>query len=250
MLVNKSNEEFVMRKEVVITDWDGVLQEIEYQWMRPFRDLYDQIYSEFFSDEHLKEITHEDIFSRPEYYLEKWLAKPGVTLTPDQKTLFEYVYMTDTYFYHRCHMLGMFDALVKMAKENFCTEIIILTQTQFGWEGDPRKTHIFEEVIKPLSNKFRLVQIPTDKPKWEYIKENDINFTIFIDDRGDIIRDVAEKVSMKNKVFMMPKMGYNYDLRTDSEFIARLSMFNSSLNVYDQQVLPFTPDTRDRDDEE
>ena len=242
MLIDQSNEELVMRKEVIITDWDGILQEIEFRWVSAFRDLYDSVYSDFFSYEHLEDLTVKSVFERPEYFLTKWLGKPErLPLNETEYALFEYPYTEDTFFYHKCPMLIMFDALVKMAQEDFCESITILTQTQFEG-GDPRKEFIFNNFIKPLSDKFRLIQIPLEKPKWEYIKENDMYFTVFIDDRGDIIRDVAEKVSMRNKQFIMPNVGYNYFLRSDYDFIAKLQMHNSNLTVYDQKILPFTPE--------
>ena len=245
MIFNKSNEEYVMRDEVIITDWDGVLQYIDLEWCTPFKELYDEVYHEFFDYTHLEKMNIEYLNSRDEYFFSKWLAKPDhYPLSEEEYELFEYPYIHDPLFYCKCPMLNMFDALCMLSKQKFCSKIIILTQTQFGYEGDPRKQMIFDTFIKPISEKFELIQIPLDKPKWEYIKENDIYFTIFIDDRGDIIKDVAEKVSMRHKQFMLPKLGYNYKTRTDMNFIAKLEMHGSELIEYDQMLTPFIPDIR------
>ena len=56
--------------------------------------------------------------------------------------------------------------------------------------------------------------------------------------------DVAEKVSMRHKQFMLPKLGYNYKTRTDMNFIAKLEMHGSELIEYDQMLTPFIPDIR------
>ena len=242
MLFNESNEEYVMRKETIITDRDCIIQYIDYEWCRAFKELYDEVYYKFFDYKHLENLSVESLNQRDEYYFSKWLLKEDKeNLTPEEYALFEMPYTDDTFFYNRCPMLKMYNVLINLSKQNFVSKIIILTQTQFGYEGDPRKEFIFDNFIKPYSDKFELIQIPLDKPKWEYIKENNLFFTLFIDDRSDIIKDVAEKCDMHRKQFMIPKLGYNYDLRSDTDFLTILEMHGSQLLQYDQQIIPFVP---------
>lgn len=239
MEINKSNVDEVMKSEIIISDWDGVLQFIEWQWMIPIKANYDEIFYKFLDKDKLFNTTINGFINRTDYYLDNYLKHNGLELTYEQKELFMMAYTEDPFFYHKCPMLGMFDALSKLSQEGFCSKIIILTQTPFP-EGDPRKEYIFENVIKKISTKFELVQIPNDKPKWEYISENDLDFTVFIDDRADIIKDVAINCGCKNRQFWMPRCGYNEHLFSDKGFLSTLEFMNAKLCQYDQRIIPPT----------
>lgn len=244
MHITESLEETVMRKETIITDWDAILQMIELDWILPLKDLVEQmpIYEQYFNKEILDTFTLETLLKRKQYYLEDFLAMSDEPLPKEIFDVFEYCYTGNVDLYYNAPLLGMFEVLRILVEQDYVNSITILTHTQFGYEGDPRKKAVFEELFLRVSNKFRLIQIPSDVPKWKYIKEHNLPFTIFIDDRDDIIRGVAENCGMRNKQFWMPSLGYNQEITKDKDFLSKLEMHGSQLYTYDQKFLGTNPE--------
>ena len=244
MQVTDSLHDLVMRKETIITDWDAILQMIELDWLFPLKKLVEEFpeYGQYFNKDILDTFTIESLMKRDKYWLEKYLAMSEEELPEPIFSLFEYCYTGNANLYYNAPLLVMFETLRLLIEKDFVSSITILTQTQFGYDGDPRKKAVFEDLFLNISDKFKLIQIPNDVPKWQYIKENKLPFTVFIDDRDDIIRDVAENCGMRNKQFWMPSLGYNQAITRDSDFLSKLQMHGSQFFVYDQKLLGTNPD--------
>lgn len=239
MQITESLEELVMRKETIITDWDGVLQFIELDWLLPLKEAVSKMpeLEQYFNKEILETFTLESLLKRDKYFLEKYLSMSDEELPEEIFDIFEYCYIGNAELYYNAPMLVMFEMIRLLIEKDYISSITILTQTQFGYEGDPRKQAVFEQLYSKMSNKFKIIQIPNEVPKWQYIKEHKLPYTIFIDDRDDIIRDVAENCGMRNKQFWMPSLGYNQGITKDKDFLAKLEMHGSQLYVYDQKFL-------------
>ena len=245
--VNKSNEDMVMRREIIVTDWDGVLQMIDKAWCYMIKTQREKLepwldFSKLESYDTNPKQFLVDLFNRDEYYLNKWLRKEELKDKELPRGVFEFIMGLYSYhdgFYEGCDWLSMMDAIAGMAQQSFVQEIIILTHVPYSNGRDLRKEKLFEEKIKPIApNKFKLVQLHTSESKAEWIKNNCPDFTVFIDDRADIIQEVVKLNSVYEKIFIMPIYGYNTYLIEDEEFIQELDKRGGTLNVYPCQVIP------------
>ena len=180
-----------------------------------------------------------DLFNRDKYYLNDWLLKDEVRELPEEVFKFYMgLYVECDFFYKGCDWLSMMEAMFGMARQNCVKEIIILTHVPYSNARDYRKEKIFNEYISPVSNKFKLVQLHTSKSKADWIKENRPDFTIFIEDRADIIREVTTKNSVFEKMIYMPIYGYNEYLLNDEKYVQELSKRNCTLYGYHVQIVP------------
>ena len=243
----KGNTDMVMRKEIIITDWDGVLQQIDKAWcyalllarkdLEPYFD-YSKLENYGYKDFIL------DLFNRKEYYLNKWLLRPEYNELPGE--LYRYfmgLYANNDHFYEGCDFLSMMDGIAGMSKQNFVKEIIILTQVPYSNGRDLRKEKIFEEKIKPIApDKFKLVQLKNNESKADWIKENKPDFTVFIDDRAEIIMEVVQKCEIFEKIFYMPMYGYNEFLIENEEFIKAVDRRGAQFSVFPVQIITTSPE--------
>ena len=237
-----SNENMTMRKEIIIVDWDGCLQMIDKAWCYLVKTQEDKL-SPWLDYSKLENYGTADflvdLFNREEYYLDKWLLKDGIEKLPEGAyQFFMGLYSHCDFFYDGCDFLLMMDAMAGMAQQNYVSEIIILTHVPFTNGRDLRKEKIFEEKIKPISGKFKLVQLHTTQSKGEWIRDNKPDFTVFVDDNPNVIRDVVEKNSLFEKFIYMPIYGYNSHLLKDVDFITDLIARNCEMAVYQNQIIP------------
>lgn len=242
MFRTKSNEEIVMRKELIITDWDGVLQMIDKAWcylIKTQKDILEPWLNYELLESYGTKKFITDLFSRDKYYLNDWLLKDNVKELPkDVFRFFMGLYTECDFFYDGCDWLAMMEVLVGMSRQNCVSEIIILTHVPYKNKRDYRKEKIFKELIEPISNKFKLVQLHTSESKADWIKNNKPDFTIFIDDRADIIKEVTSKNNVTDKMIYMPIYGYNSYLLEDEKYIDELTRRNCILYGYAVQVIP------------
>lgn len=241
----KNNDDIIMRKEVVVCDWDGVLQFIERNWCLAIRELF-PFFKEYFDEEKLKtlgkpEFIHQ-MLNREEYYLNDYLLKDKNNPLPVELfDLFMQAYTKPIRFYEGCNFTDFYSSLLSMANQNTFKEIIILTHVPFENGIDVRKESIFNRYFKSVSGKFKLVQIHNSYPKWKYLVDNNISYTIFVDDRADIIKDVAMNTNCDEKQFWMPQYAYNKYLTQDQEFLDYLEIHNAELYTFPVKLLqPFS----------
>ena len=242
MFKTSSNSDIVMRKEVIITDWDGVLQMIDKAWCYLIK-TQKEILEPWFNYELLESYGTKDfitsLFNRKEYYLNDWLLRDDVEDIPREVfRFFMGLYTECDFFYDGCDWLAMMEVLSGMSRQNCVSEIIILTHVPYKNKRDYRKEKLFRELIQPVSSKFKLVQLHTSESKADWIKNNKPNFTIFIDDRADIIKEVTNKNKIKDKMIYMPIYGYNKHLLDDEDYIVELTRRGCILYGYAVQVIP------------
>jgi hypothetical protein len=223
--------ELIDRPEVIICDWDGVIQNIDVVWMylveknkEHFEDYFDmeKSYHEETNKPHVFNIT-----KRSEYYLNRWLKKEGIDVNQDLDNLFMRLYLECEDFYELCDFTPLSDGLALLLNQNFCKKVIFLSHVPENlYEGqDPRKRKAFEKYLAKyeLTNeKAELVMIPSHLKKHDWIKENCPDYTCFIDDRYDIIKGVIENTDCKYKNFLMPVFGYNTkQVQDDKDYIIK-----------------------------
>lgn len=238
----KGNEELIMRKEILVCDWDGVIQFIDRNWCMGIKEFF-EYFKEYFDEEKLEKLgTAEfinEIINREDYYLNEYLLKNKNNPLPDHLfDLFMQLYTKPVNFYKGCNFTEFYYNLLNLVQQNTVKEIIFLTHVPFQNGIDIRKEEMFNNCFKPFSDKFKLIQIHNSYPKWKYLVDNDIQYTIFVDDRADIIKDVAMNTDCTEKQYWMPQFGYNKYLIEDQEFLSYLELNNAELYTIPLRLVP------------
>ena len=213
------------REEIIICDWDSVIQEIDIEWMKLVmtnKKIFDPYYN--FDLLLNKEVNLYDlslIKQRNCYYIDQYLKLKNVNCPPQVNKLFVSLYMNDDDFYNRCPFLTMAKALLDLSTQNFLKKIVFVSSAPKGIETDFRKQKQMENFFGKDNIKFELKVIHGDMKKSEFINEFHPNYTTFIDDRSDNVRDIIDNTDSSNKTFILPHYRYNEDLGNDKEYIKK-----------------------------
>lgn len=232
--------------EYIISDYDNVLQTIDLSWLLFITTMGDQDYFSNFFDKRKFILDTEKssgeeifnflnaIFTRNEYYLDKWMLLPNVKYTDEAKKKWMDLYMNNPIFYTTMSMNPIAYALRDTLSQKFCQELTILSHTPNGLPDQRKitKLKLFfgPELYKKIKVKF--LRPSSSKAKW--INKYRPNWTLFIDDRFDIIKEVALECNCENKTLLMPKLGYNRDYIKDELFNALLIKKNILFSDYDK----------------
>lgn len=231
----------VMRDEIIVCDWDGVIQDIDFYWMKKLtqeREKYEPYFdfSKLMNEE--GQYDFATAWDREIYYMNKWLQKSDVKKVPKEITDdFVKMYIDDMSFYMYCPFLVMADSLLNISDQKFIKHIYFLSSAPSGYDVDPRKMIMMNKFFGKNNSKVSLVIINGNTPKSEYINKHLSNYTVFIDDRSDVIRDVIANTDSNNKQFIMPLTGYNKELIADQEYIKECDTKNILISSYLNQVL-------------
>lgn len=239
MIVNESLDAIMKRGEIIVCDWDNVIQFIDKAWLV---GVYQQkeVFEKYFDiskiENHGTSSFITSVLGRKEYYLDKWLQREEVTVPKEITDEFLKIYLEDPLFYEKCNYLIMAESLLNLSTQKFCEKIIFLSHSITDDGTDWRKERKFNEVFK--DKKFQLNIIPHDMPKHEWIKEYCPFYTTFIDDRFDIIKDVVLHTESDKKTYIVPYLGYNEDyINNDTEFLMMCEDKGIVLSCYKQQFL-------------
>jgi hypothetical protein len=233
-------DSIIKRNEVVIMDWDGVIQFIDKAWLAGVKVLEEE-FKPYFNMDKLRfgeKGFVNDIVHRKEYYLNEWLMKDKKQELP--KEVFEtfmQIYTQDVLFYERCTFLGAAQTAISLSMQDFCQEIIFLSHVPYVDGIDPRKEILFKRYFGSYSDKFKLQTIHSSKPKWEWIAENRPDYTCVFDDRFDILLDIIKNTDSEKKTFMMPYLGYNKYFETDKELLLLFEKKGIVFSTYKQSFL-------------
>lgn len=247
MLINtKDTNEILTRSEIIICDWDNVIQNIDIPWLV---GVYQnkELFKDYFDEEKM-DVTQKDylfkVLGRKDYYLDQWLLKDKEKQLPQHlKELFMDIYIKDEDFYNKCKFTELSKTLSIMVHQNFCSELVFLSHAPSGMNGeDKRKEKIFEKYKEMYgledNNKVRLVIIDEGTKKHDWVKENCPNFTTAIDDRVDIIKGYISETDITKGVFIMPRLGYNSPIDDHLTNQEKIKYFLGYSNVI-QYTSPF-----------
>ena len=228
------------RNEFIICDWDSVIQDIDLKWTAKIIDN-EEIFAPYFDYSRLKNEKGEwDLalsWKRPTYYFNDWLKRDDIDELPkDILKKFISLYIDDPLYYLDCEFLIMAETLRKLSYEKFVDKIVFLSSAPKDYETDPRKLIMMERFFKDNLGKFSLNVIHGNIPKSKFINENYPNYTVFIDDRSDIIRDVINNTDSANKQFIFPCCGYNMELGKDQKYIEECYNKGMIISTYKQEI--------------
>jgi len=200
---------------VILVDMDEILVEISPKFYNVVR-LNWLKYEPWLND--LGPLTREEILSRKQFLIEKWLMKEKFLNDVDKfkevkhiiyAGLLQDFFKTDVYkdlepTNFAKHILMNPVVLEK----NEIKKIYILTKYPTNaLEMLESKKKFIEKYFK--SPKIELLPVPSGKKKSEVVKENNIAWDLFVDDEIVNIKDFVENCNIEGKEFLIPAYGYN-----------------------------------------
>jgi hypothetical protein len=195
------------KDEIIICDWDGVLQNTEFIWAKNMLERK-EIFEDVFNFSLFSENLFKAVEERNEYYLDKWLAE-GRSIPTYIYERFLNCYLEDEMMYEKCPLTNMAQQLYLLSKQKFCKKIIILSHCITN-QPDLRKVYKMKDIFPDNNPKINLVCISSGVKKEEWIKENCPDFTCFIDDRLDIACNLIDIYEGNNEpTILIPKYGFN-----------------------------------------
>jgi hypothetical protein len=220
MLLNNTFTDIIKRDEYIICDYDGVIQQLDVLWVKKAVE-HKELFKDYFDPNKLANIT--DVLDRDTYYINTWLLKDrNKPLPPDLLEEFINLYINDVTFYRYCPFLIMAKALRELLSLKFVKKVVFLSHLPEGKEtADIRKDIQVQKFFGANNNKVSINVIPSSMNKSEFINTYHPNYTAFIDDRSDIIRDVIDNTKSDMKTFLMPIYNYNIELRNDKEYLTK-----------------------------
>jgi len=231
----------VMRDETIVCDWDGVIQLIDYKWGQK---IYNEreYFKDFFDIDKLitdGQYDKEKIRNREIYDIKTWLAKPNVELTKEAYDKYMNLYLGDNDYYKDLPFLIMAKSLKELSEQKFVKKIVFLSHAPINVETDHRKLPIAEKIfnVGKKGSKFELAVIHGNMLKSEFINKYYPNYTAFIDDRSDIIREVIKNTDSESKSFILPFFYYNKELGLDREYIIKCQRKGITISTYSNDII-------------
>lgn len=212
-----------MPKGVYVIDFDDVLVNFSKEMYKNIRENW-RLYKRYFWDP--GELTNEEIQNRHFYTANEWLIhKKYKNLTSEEYSALSleiWELFLKTFF----SKPDIYDdaTLTQFAKKTLLNTMFIdspLVEKVYILSRSltPEQTESKERFINKYFNnpKISFINVEGRKSKGDILKENKIDFNVFVDDELSNIRDVAEKFhdSLDRKEFIIPKFGYNQNMPKD-----------------------------------
>ena len=232
-LIKKNN-----RKEIIVSDWDGVIQDIDFYWMTKLIREYDK-YAPYFDFTKIQKDgvwATEKVWDRDTYYMNTWLAKEGVEIPTEIVEDFVKMYIDDDSFYFHCPFMIMAETIRNIVAEPFIEHVYFLSSAPKNYAIDPRKSIMLEKFFGK-SKKISLEILHGNTPKSTWINEHVPEYTLFIDDRSDIVRDVIDHTNSDNKQYILPCYRHNTELGNDLAYIKACSDRGIVISTYKSELI-------------
>ena len=247
------NKELFNRKNQIICDWDGVIQNIEFKWTSLFlkeaREAFisDEDFIKYFNVEEFynkpmnKPLFFNFLIERKEYFLDKLLFKEELI---NSNKMFHYflklyksIYIDDKEFYKDISIntaMGlMINYAIKGDQVVFCTKI-----------ADNNKKREKEEIFNFMHRRhagdflniddFKFDYVHDNYEKADYINEKYPNYDFIIDDDPIILTKLMETKTLEKRVgFVIPVYGYNRYILEDKEMVKKFENKNIELMYLD-----------------
>ena len=221
---------------VVVMDFDDVLAPLSIELYHNIRKNW-LIYSRWFVD--LGELSDKEIMERKFYNMLEWMIKKKfIKLSSNEYSavILEVSEMLNQTFFNK----DVYDTMepTEFAKRTLLNPLYIES-------NNIKHIYIISRNITEMQDisKRRFVETYFTNPKITYlsvekyqkkssiIKENNINFNMFIDDELPNIRDIVEHIdNIERKEFVIPRYGYNV-MPNDLDVIIQAA--GAVVNYYD-----------------
>lgn len=192
--------------KVIVTDMDETLCNIapvcvNFMYSNP------GVFKPFFKLD--EPYTEEEVCSRSEYYLEKWLKRDEIEEVPKEIVDLMLAIFSRPDFYDYCQPTNFAKALKRFASHKLCKEIIILTHIVSEDQIQPKVNWLRKFFGEEISNRIKFQAVPYTEKKSKFIMENHIEWDSFADDSLNNIYDMILYAEGFGKEILIPKMGYN-----------------------------------------
>ena len=238
MILGNQYTKNVLRDEIVLCDWDSVIQEVDFYWMeKVLSENYIHTFKNYLDFDKLidKETGDVDISlikKRNTYYLTEYMRKEGVDPNPELEQLFISLYIDDKDFYNYCPFLTMADSLKVLLANNIVKEVHFVSSAPLNYDTDDRKVIQMNKMFPKMNVDMNI--IPGNMKKSEYINTYFPNYTVFIDDREDVMLDVMFNTNNNNKSYIFPLYEYNKNL-LDEKVLNKIALVDSKLSMYESE---------------
>lgn len=193
----------------LIIDCDEILVNISPKWTKR---LYDnkEVFKDYLDFSILdkcienQELFLKVVFSRPEFYLTKWLAKEDTEIPPTILKKFMELYDTED-FYYDLPLTRMAIGLSKLSYHPSVKKVYVVTRcsSEKNYEG---KLRLIQSLFP--SKKLEIIKVDAAHKKSDYIKNIDIENGFIFDDELNNVRDYLNAGVSKCNIYI-PMMGYN-----------------------------------------
>ena len=199
------------QNEFIVCDWDGVIQSFDDSVIHHMR----QIEHKYSSVIDLSCFTQENALAS--LMLRDHYDYTDSIEDEEMKKFFYNVIFKDVAdrkdFYEKSMFLAISNALQILTGNPTCKQIKFLSHIIPEYTNlTVSKQNSFEAFRKECRNPQKVSLAVTDGSKMtkaEWIKQNAPNYTTFIDDRADTIKDVILNTNSLHKTFLIPIYGYN-----------------------------------------
>ena len=199
----------------IIMDFDDVLVDLSSKVFDGIRSNW-KVFNRWFVDS--GPLHPRDIYERKTFQMSEWLLKKEfMNLTSKEYLALQLTILGE--MKRRIFTKSLYDGLepTELAKRTILNplyidnsiihHVYILSRNITEEQAESKEAFIKKHFTH---SKVSYIPIKEDESKAKVILDNDINWSLFIDDELRNIRDVAEKEkSLNKKEFLIPKMGYN-----------------------------------------
>ena len=247
------NKELFNKKNQIICDWDGVIQNIEFKWssnfLRSARDAFinDEEFMKYFNVEEFynkpmnKPLFFNFLIERKEYYLDKLFFKKELVNSTRMFNyflkLYKSTYVDDKEFYSDIPLNMTMGLMINFAIKDddvvFCTKIADANKKK-------EKEETFEIIREKYAGDFLSTKnfvfdyVHDNYEKADHINEKYPNYDFIIDDDPIMLIKLMETKKLEKRVgFVIPVYGYNRYILENKEMIKKFEDKNIELMYLD-----------------
>lgn len=229
-MLNKLND-----NEIIICDWDGVMQLFDDAIIvltlhnENFFKKYDIDISFFKQNNVLYKLMN-----RKEYYINNLYKNLNIPWN----ILYEYCFNNKN-FYNISKFTNISTAIFNLVQQKFCKSLHFLTLHNLIYTASlnskvQNMLKFKQNLDTKTQNKITFNILDIDNTKSAWINKYQPNYTVMIDDNPKIITDIIEHTDSCNKLFLVPKFGYNityYD-----KFVELSKKYNCEISYMDINI--------------
>lgn len=213
-----------MMNGVLIFDLDDVLVDFSMLMYRNIRENW-RIYNRWFVDR--GELTYNEVQERKFFNIQEWLIKSKfMNLESGEYTNLQKLIeatLKRTFFNMDPYQYAVPNEFAKktLLNQNYIesksiSKVYILSRNVTKGQAESKKRFIKRYFTHP---KIQYIELGLDS-KGEYLKKNNIDFNLIVDDEIPNIRGIIENISdIHGKEFLIPEYGYNSHLPPELKII-------------------------------
>lgn len=198
----------------IITDVDEILVCISPKWCRKLLEKR-ELFRPYFKVEILEEVEDNEyefnklVFSRPEFYMNKWLARENIEIPVEILKAYLDLH-SDPFFYTDLEPTPVAVALSNLVKLKEVKKIYVISRQASNNSSTNSKLNLINSLFPSNKLEIRFIENNGKALKSEAIKDINIEHGFIFEDEISNIDDyLTNSPNIKNCTFYMPQYGYN-----------------------------------------